>query len=93
MRNTRTFTGVTPAVVSLMKEIGLTKYGIVYDPPDGPAGTATSQTPLGDCVVEFQHDRATAELKLTLVRKPWLLPEGLLWDGFVTMLQQCRGQY
>jgi len=38
------------------------------------------------------HDPAKAELTLTLVKKPWLLPEGLLWDGFVSTLERCREQ-
>jgi hypothetical protein len=43
-------------------------------------------------VIEFAHDIARGELTLTLVRKPWLLPEGLLWNGFVEALERCRGE-
>ena len=55
-----------------------------------PVGTATSQTSLGECVIEFAHDAAAAELTLTLVKKPWLLPEGVLWSGFTATLERCR---
>ena len=58
--------------------------------PLHPVSTATSQTPLGECVIEFAHDPAKAELTLTLVKKPWLLPEGLLWNGFSETLERCR---
>ena len=92
MSTSRTFSGVTPEILSRMKEFGRAEYGIVYDPPDGPVSTATSQTPLGECVIEFAHDPAKAELTLTLVKKPWLLPEGMLWNGFVTTLERCRQQ-
>ena len=78
MLNSRTFSGVTADILSRMKEIGRAEYGVVYGPPEGPISTATSQTPLGECVVEFVHDPAKAELTLTVVNKPWLLPEGLL---------------
>ena len=78
MLNSRTFSGVTADILSRMKEIGRAEYGVVYDPPEGPISIATSQTPLGECVVEFVHDPAKAELTLTVVNKPWLLPEGLL---------------
>jgi len=27
---------------------------------------------------------------LTLVKKPWLLPESLLWNGFSETLERCR---
>ena len=90
MSSTRTFSGVTDAILSRMKEFGRAEYGIVYDPPEGAISTATSQTPLGECVIEFAHDSAKAELTLTLVKKPWLLPEGVLWSGFVATLERCR---
>ena len=90
MPSTRTFSGVTPEILHRMKEFGRAEYNIVYDPPEGPVSTATSQTPLGECVVQFAHDPAKAELTLTLVKKPWLLPEGLLWSGFSETLERCR---
>jgi len=90
MSTSRTFPGVTSEILSRMKELGRAEYHIIYDPAEGPVSTATSQTPLGECVIEFAHDPAKAELTLTLVRKPWLLPESLLWDGFVSTLERCR---
>jgi hypothetical protein len=90
MSSSRTFPGVTPEILSRMKELGRAEHNIVYDPPDGPAGTAASQTPLGECVIEFAHDAAAAKLTLTLVKKPWLLPEGVLWSGFIATLDRCR---
>jgi hypothetical protein len=73
-----------------MKEFARANYNIVFDPPAGPTSIATSQTPLGECVIEFVHDPAKAELTLTLVKKPWLLPEGVLWSGFIATLDRCR---
>ena len=90
MPSTRTYSEVTVEILTRMKEFGRAQYGIVYDPPEGQVSTATSQTPLGECIIEFAHDAATAELTLTLVKKPWLLPEGLLWNGFSETLERCR---
>ena len=90
MSSSRTFSGVTVYILTRMKEFGRTQYNIVYDPAEGPVSTATSQTPLGECVIEFAHDAAKSELTLTLVKKPWLLPEGLLWNGFSETLERCR---
>ena len=90
MSSRRTFPGVTVDILTRMKEFGRAQYNIVYDPADGPVSTATSQTPLGECIIEFAHDAAKAELTLTLVKKPWLLPEGLLWNGFSETLERCR---
>ena len=92
MSDSRTFPGVTSEILKRMKELGRAEFGIAYDPPEGPVSTATSQTPLGECVIEFAHDPAKAELTLTLVKKPWLLPEGVLWSGFVAILDRCRGE-
>jgi hypothetical protein len=41
-------------------------------------------------VIEFAHDAAMAELTLTSVKKPWLVPECVLWSGFITTLDRCR---
>jgi hypothetical protein len=35
MSNSRTFPGVTPEILSRMKELGRAEHNIVYDPPDG----------------------------------------------------------
>jgi hypothetical protein len=69
MPSTRTFSDVTAEILSRMKEFGRTEYGIVYDPPEGPVSTATSQTPLGECVIEFAHDPTKAELSLGCFRR------------------------
>ena len=90
MPSSRTFSGVTVEILTHMREFSRAQYGTVYDPPEGPVSTATSQTPLGECVIDFAHDAAKAELTLTLVKKPWLLPEGLLWNGFSETLERCR---
>ena len=92
MSTTRTFSDVTAELVSRMKEFARAKYDIVFDPPDGSTSIATSQTPLGECVIEFVHDAEKAELTLTLVKKPWLLPEGVLWNGFTETLERCRNE-
>src|SRR5215472_2054300 len=90
MSNTRIFLGVTAKLLLRMQEMGHAEYGIVYDTRDGHAGTATSHTPLGECVIEFVHHRERSELALALVKKPPLLPEELLWSGFADTLERCR---
>ena len=42
MSNSRTFPVVTPEILIRMKELGRAEHNIVYDPPDGPVGTATA---------------------------------------------------
>ena len=90
MSNSRTFPGVTAEILGRIKGLGLTEYGVVYDPPDGPRSTASSRTRFGECVVEFVHDSARAELTLTIIKKPSLVPAGMLWGGFMATIERCR---
>jgi hypothetical protein len=90
MSNSRTFSGVTAEALRRLKGVGRTEYSIVFDPPDGPRSSAISQTPFGECVVEFEYDSTGAELTLTIVRKPWMVPERLLWSAFLETLDRCR---
>jgi hypothetical protein len=90
MSNSRTFSGVTAEALSRLKGVGRTEYSVVFDPPDGPRSSAISQTPFGECVVEFEYDITGAELTLTIVRKPWMVPESLLWRAFLETLERCR---
>jgi len=90
MATSRTFTGVTTEILNRMKGLGCDEYNLVFDPPDGPRSTATTQTPLGECVFEFIYDSARAELTLTIVKKPWLVREGMLWSGFAATLERSR---
>jgi len=90
MPTTRSFSSVTSEILSGLKEFGRVEHGIVYDPPEGTVFTATRPTRVGDCVVEFVHDSARNELKVTIVKKPPLLPERLFWDGLVALLERFR---
>ena len=89
MPSTRTVWGVTTEILHRMKEFGQAEYGLAYDPPDGAIGTATRQTLLGECVFEFVHDDANTKLTVTLAKKPWLLHERLLWNGFSAAVDRC----
>jgi hypothetical protein len=90
MSKSRKFPNVTTEILTRIKEVGRIEHGVVYDPPDGPRSTASSQTPLGECMIQFDHDSARAELTVTIIKRPWLLPEGILWDGFMRALERCR---
>jgi hypothetical protein len=92
MSNSRTFSDVTVEALSRIKELGRAEYGVIFDPPDTPRSNATSQTPFGECVIAFVHDSARAELTLTIVKKPWLIPASMLWSGFLETLGRCREQ-
>jgi hypothetical protein len=90
MLTSRTFSDVTAEAVARIKRVGLTQYSVVFDPPEGTQSTATAQTPFGKCVVEFEYDITRAELTLKIVKKPWVVPESLLWSAFRETLERCR---
>ncbi len=62
-----------------MKEYERSQSRIVFDPCGGANSTATSQTPLGEYMIEFAQVGPRSELTLTLVEKPQLG-----WKGFLT---------
>ena len=90
MYNSRIFSDVTAEALARIKGVGRTQYSVVFDPPEGRHSIATSQTPFGKCVVEFEYDITRAELTVKIVEKPWLVPESLLWTVFGETLERCR---
>ncbi len=91
MAESRTFASVTADHLDRLKQVARDRHGISFDPPDGAKGVATGHSPFGDCIVHFVHDNAQAVLSLTLVRKPMLLPAGMMWSSFEAVLEHCRG--
>jgi hypothetical protein len=91
MAVSRTFSSVTADVMDRIKQVARDEHGILFDPPEGTKGTATGRTPLGECIVRFVYDSAQAELVMTLVKKPLMLPAGFLWTAFSAELERSRG--
>jgi hypothetical protein len=87
--DSRTFFGITASVLSRIKEVGRTEYGIVFDPPDAPIGTASARTPLGECLLVFVHNDTHSFIVLTIVKKPALLPTEALWRGLAETIERC----
>jgi len=90
MTSSRTFSDVSSEILARIKEFGSARYRIAFDPPDGAHSTVVGETPFGRCIIESVYDSERAELTLTIVEKPWLLPESLLWNGFSETLERCR---
>jgi hypothetical protein len=55
--------------------------------------TQLHKPPFGECVIAFVYVSEHAELTLTIVKKPWLIPASLLWSGFLETLGRCREQH
>jgi hypothetical protein len=59
---------------------------------DRRAGTAGGSTPLGPVEVRFALAPDTAELSVTILRKPPFLPAAMLWAEFGRALEAARAQ-
>ncbi len=90
MAETRTFNGVTAEIWEKVKDVGRSRYGTVFDPPQGDSGTATTTTPVGTVVLGFDFDRQATRITYTLRNKPLFLPSGTLWTGLAETIVRCR---
>jgi hypothetical protein len=83
---------VTSAVFGRLKKVGHDEYGVVFEPPDAPVGTAIGRTPLGECVLVFVHNPAHAFMVLKIVKMPPLLSAEVLWRGLRETIERCKGE-
>jgi hypothetical protein len=81
------FQGITLAALVRMHAESSSDHVVALD-PDQRGGTVHRPTPLGEVVVRFTHDRAREEMMVTIVKKPKLLPEAVLWAGVALALRR-----
>lgn len=95
--STHVFTGVSlQALTSLRDQAGKpgepgVNYALELD-PDGLGGLLTSHTPMGDVVVRLSYNSELAELTLTIVKKPMLVPARMIVEGTSQVLHQASVQ-
>jgi hypothetical protein len=70
MSITRSFSDIAREILSRMKEHGRSQYRIAFDPPEGANRTATGETPLRECMIEFAEGSPRSGLTLNLAKKP-----------------------
>jgi hypothetical protein len=92
MASSRTFEGVSPECWKCMQDASVAQYHTVFDPPP-PAteGTAVSKTPVGEVKMDFSYDESAQTVSYTLTHKPFVIPEGQLWDGIAKSITKCSG--
>jgi hypothetical protein len=75
-----------------MQDASVAQYHTVFDPPP-PAteGTAVSKTPVGEVKMDFSYDESAQTVSYTLTHKPFVIPEGQLWDGIAKSIKECSG--
>ncbi|MEO3475484.1 hypothetical protein AAFN86_26770 [Roseomonas sp. CAU 1739] len=88
--SSQTFSDVT---IDLLERIAarddLGRFAFDFD-EDRRAGTARGATPLGEVEVRFGLVPDSAELIVTVLRKPPFLPASLLWSEFSRAIARAR---
>ena len=92
MPSSKSFEGVSPECWKCMQEASIAQYHTEFTPPP-PAteGTSVSKTPVGELRMDFAYDESTQSVTYTLTHKPFVIPEGQLWDGIAKSIKECSG--
>lgn len=91
MAKTRNFGGVKQAVWECVKKTSYEQHGTKYVPADGNQGTATTSTPVGEVVLNFDYDLAKETITYTIVKKPFLVSDDQIWNGIQETIDGCQG--
>lgn len=90
MSDSRTYTEVTPDIWDRVKSYGQETHGTTYEPADGPTGTATTKTPIGDVVLTYALDAESSTIKYEITQKPFLVMSSQIWNGIESTIEKCR---
>ena len=91
MSRTHIFSDITFELLGRLEVEDGADYVLKLD-PDRMGGTVSKPTPLGDVVVRFEHDNLRAEMTVTILKKPLLLPAAVLWAGVSQALHRASGE-
>jgi hypothetical protein len=86
----RSFEGVNAATWERMKATGRAEHGTIFDETAENRGTATTPTPVGTLVLEYQFEPAAERSTYKIVKRPMLAPSSLIWGGIASTIERCR---
>jgi len=90
MSRTRIYSGITLEALSRMRDDSNRDYAVELD-ASGVSGTVSKPTPFGNALMRFEHDGGRAEMTVTILKKPALLPAAVLWAGVAHALRRAGG--
>ncbi|MCU0894963.1 MAG: hypothetical protein MUD06_11705 [Rhodospirillales bacterium] len=92
MADQKTFEDVSPEVWERVKAIARDRdrFGTTFAPDAAPSGTATTATPIGSVVLDYDHDPDARQITCTLRRKPFLVLSGQIWTGLAETIERCK---
>jgi hypothetical protein len=90
MTDCKTFTGVTQAIFTCVKQKSLAEHGTVYDPANGNKGTATTKVRvIGTIVVSFDFDPNAGSITYCIVQKPGIVTASEIFGGIGDTISSC----
>ena len=90
MADKKTFDDVSPEVWERVKAVARDRFGTVFAAEANTCGTATTATPIGQVVLEYDHDPDARQITYTLRKKPMLILSGQIWSGLAETIEQCK---
>ena len=91
MAKSQTFLGVTVAMLYRMRAAHGDNYALELE-PDGVSGTVTAASTWGQVIVHFNYTAEREEVRVTILKKPMLLPAPLLWAGLTRVARETQQQ-
>ena len=90
MGSSNTYQNITPDVFACVEKTSEAEHGTVYTP--GNRGTATTNTPVGKVVLDFDYEAGTQTVAYTIAQKPFLVTESEIWNGISSTITGCEKQ-
>ncbi len=90
MSKSKSFNGVSTSVWECVKTTSLKEHGTIYSPPGANKGTATTNTFVGDVVLNFDFNPTKESVTYVIVKKPFLASQNQIWDGIQDAINGCK---
>jgi hypothetical protein len=81
---------VSAATWERVKATGLNEHGTIFAETSARSGKATTQTPVGAVVLEFEFDAKAERITYTITKRPIIALSSLIWGGIESMIDRCR---
>lgn len=89
--DSKTFSGVTPAVFECVKATSKKEHDTDYISADGNKGEAVTKVFLiGTVTLDFDLDPAASTIKYTIKSKPGIVSAKKIWDGTRDTIGRCK---
>lgn len=89
--DSKTFSGVTPAVFACVKAASKKEHDTEYVSSDGNKGQAVTKVFLvGTVTLDFDLDPAASTIRYTIESKPGIVSANNIWEGTQETIDRCK---